>query len=74
MALVKSESTLYTCDFCGEVCTPVKTHRYTHSYDENGNKLEITFKAGGYIPIGNVNPDVCKTCAMTAAQAILAAL
>lgn len=71
MALVKNETKIYRCDFCGEVATPMRSYRYIHSTTEDGNKNEIVFTVGGRIPFVTDTPDVCLVCARMAAQQIL---
>lgn len=71
MALVKNETKVYKCDFCGGICEPVRSYRYTYSTTEDGNKNEIVFTVGGRIPFVTDTPDVCHDCARLAAEAIL---
>ena len=62
----------YTCDFCGEECSPRRIIEVQMKQGYMGENHDcIIFKISGSIPYGTASPDICNGCVEKAMQKYL---
>lgn len=57
----ETSTTVYTCDFCGEECEPIRELKLLHSFAGDGrNEIILIIKPQIYY--GTNNGDICEKC------------